>query len=78
MVAEADANFWSGEPGDLIQLGYEGRWRHIVIITDVIKDRNGNTVDYLINSNTADQRRFPVSAYLYPQQRLIKIYGWNG
>ena len=77
MVAEPDANYWSGKPGDLIQLGYEDNWRHVVIITRVVKDGNGNTVDYLINSNTADQRNYPVSAYLYPQHRLIRIYGWN-
>ena len=77
MAADVDANYWSGEPGDLIQLGYEDNWRHVVIITDVIKDENDNIVDYLINSNTADQRSFPVSAYLYPQHRLIKVYGWK-
>ena len=78
LVAEANANYAAGEPGDLIQLGYDDDWRHVVIITEVIRDGDGKAVDYLVNSNTADLRSYPVSAYIYPQHRLIKIYGWNG
>ena len=78
LVADADASYAAGEPGDLIQLGYEDDWRHVVIIADVLRDENGKAIDYLICSNTADLRSFPVSTYMYPRHRLIKIYGWNG
>lgn len=77
LVAEADVNFWAGEPGDFIQLGIDGRWNHVVVITEVLYDEAGKPVDYLINSNTADLRNYPVSTYMYSDQRLIKIYGWN-
>ena len=49
----------------------------MVIISQVIKDREGNTIDYLVNSNTADVKNFPVGAYPNPCQRLMKIYGCN-
>ncbi len=77
MVAHADAPYYSGEVGDIIHLGIDGDWRHTVIITDVMKDKNGDTVDYLVASNTANLRNFPASAYYYTQQMLIRIYGWN-
>lgn len=78
MAAAADVPYYSGEPGDVIHMAYEGEdWRHTVIITDVITDDEGNVVDYLICSNTADQRNFPVSAYAFTRQLLIRIEGWN-
>ena len=52
LVAQVDAPYYSGRPGDLIQMGTEGVWRHVVIIRDLVTDGAGNTVDYLINSNT--------------------------
>jgi hypothetical protein len=77
MVAHADAPYYSGEPGDVIHLGTSDDWRHTVMITRVMKDSAGKTVDYLVASNTANLRDFPASAYYYTQQMLIKIYGWN-
>ena len=77
LVAYADAPYYSGEVGDIIHLGVDGDWRHTVIIIDVITDTAGNTVDYLVASNTANLLHFPASAYYYTQQMLIKIYGWN-
>ena len=66
LVAEADAPYYSGQAGDLLTLGFSDDWRHVVFITDVIRDENGNAVDYLISSNTADQKNFPASAlFLY-------------
>lgn len=79
LVASAEEPYYSGEPGDLLHLGpEEGDWRHTVIITDVITDETGRVRDYLVHSNTADLKNFPASAYPYPCQRLIKIYGYNG
>jgi hypothetical protein len=69
--------FFAGEIGDVIIYGSEDRWKHAVIITDVIYDVDGNIIDYLINSNTTDRIHFPVSAYGYHNTALIKIIGWN-
>ena len=78
LVAQVDAPYYSGRPGDLIQMGTEGVWRHVVIIRDLVTDGAGNTVDYLINSNTNDMRNFPASLYCYPIFSLTRIAGWNG
>ncbi len=78
LVALADAPYYSGEVGDVIHLAAEeGDWKHTVLITSVLKNEAGETCDYLIHSNTADLKNFPVSIYPYPRQLLIKIYGWN-
>ena len=67
-----------GEIGDVLILGYdEENLYHAVIITDVVTDEEGNVVDYLVHSNTANQESFPVSAYGYTYQVLVKICGWN-
>lgn len=52
-------------------------FRHIVMISEVLTDESGNTVDYLICSNTGDLCDFPAGAYFYTYQQLIKIHGWN-
>ena len=77
LVAQADAPYYSGEEGDILHLGPVGFWKHTVIISDVIKDDNGNTLDYLVNSNTADLRNYPAGAYAYTYQSLVHIFGWN-
>ena len=46
-------------------------------IVGTVTDEAGNTVDYLVDSNTVGQRSFPAGAYDYFQQMLIRIYGWN-
>ena len=78
LAAWVGTSYCSGEIGDVIQLGRSDDWRHTVIIVDVITDESGQTVDYLVNSNTSDLINFPAGAYTYMQQSLIKIYGWNG
>jgi len=77
LVAVVDDNVFSGSPGDILQYGSNGEWVHSVIITQVIKDDQGNMVDYLINSNTTDRIDYPASAYGYVDFHLIKILGWN-
>ena len=47
------------------------------MISEVLTDESGNTVDYLICSNTGDLCDFPAGAYFYTDQQLIKIHGWN-
>lgn len=77
LVAIPDANDWIGEPGDILQFYALDKWRHSVLITDTIHDEEGNTIDYLISSHSADRRNYPASAYMFPESRLIKILGWN-
>jgi hypothetical protein len=76
MCAKVDVNIYLAEPGDIIQVGSDGAWKHTVIVVDVIKNE-GKIVDILINSNSIDRENYPVSAYNYANKRLIKIYGWN-
>ena len=77
MVAIVDYNYFGAEPGDIIQLGSIGSWAHTVVVTDVIRDANGNVIDLLISSNTIDRVNYPASAYGYSGRRVIKILGWN-
>lgn len=77
LAAVVDDNVYSGGPGDVLQYGNNGDWRHSVIIAEVIKDEYENVLDYLIYSNTTDRINYPASAYGYSQQRLIKIVGWS-
>ncbi|WKY43461.1 amidase domain-containing protein [Eubacteriaceae bacterium ES2] len=77
MVAIVDDNLYSGQAGDILQYGYDDNWMHSVIVTDVVENSDGSTVDYLINSNTTDRINYPASAYGYAQMRIIKIVGWN-
>lgn len=77
LAASADVSYYEGEEGDLIRMGSPEDWNHVVIISYVVRDEQGNTIDYLINSNTSDVKNFPVGAYPNPCQRLMKIYGWN-
>lgn len=77
LAAVVDADFLSGEKGDLIMMGTPADWNHVVIISEVVKDENGRTVDYMICSNTTDVRDFPVSAYPSTGRSLIRILGWN-
>ncbi len=78
LVAEVDAPYFSGQEGDLLEMGPGGDvWKHTVIITGLVKDDRGNTVDYLVDSNTADLRNYPAGAYSYTDLSLVRIAGWN-
>lgn len=77
LAAQADAPFDSGEPGDLIHLGREDGWHHTVVIVRTITAADGQVQDYLVDSNTADLRNWPVSTYHYTRQSLTKVLGWN-
>ena len=76
LCSEIIDNTYYADIGDIIQVGYKDIYSHTTIVTgSVIKD--GNTIDILLNSNTGDLENFPLSAYAYPNKRLIKILGWN-
>ena len=77
LVADTEAGYYTGEVGDVLIVGFNGDHRHTTIISNVVKDRDGNTVDYLISCNTTNYEDFPAAAYYYTFHRLIKIYGWN-
>jgi hypothetical protein len=63
------------EKGDVIQVGAYHQWRHSLVITDVLKDENGNMQEIVVASNTADRCNYPLSAYIYTYPRLIHIDG---
>ena len=77
LVADTEASYYTGEVGDVLIVGFNGDHRHTTIISHVVTDEAGNTVDYLISCNTTNYKDFPASAYYYTFHRLIKIYGWN-
>lgn len=77
LVAVTNASYDTGETGDLIHMGADGSWGHTVIITEPVLDASGQTVDYLVDSNTANLRNYPASLYGYPNMILTKIIGWN-
>ena len=77
LVSQVGAPYYTGEPGDLIQMGTKEGWHHVVIIGDLVTDEAGNTVDYLIHSNTNDMKNYPASLYGYPVFALTRIASWN-
>lgn len=75
LVADADANYYDGQIGDILIMG-DGGMEHTTVIADTITDGSG-TVDYLICSNTGNYRNFPASAYYYTYHWVVRIFGWN-
>lgn len=72
-----DINPFYAEPGDIGQVGFDEYYRHSVIIIGYIKDKNNKITDLLINSNSTNLENYPLSGYVYPYKRIIKIFGWN-
>ena len=77
LCAEVDINPFYAEAGDIGQVGYNNIYKHTVVIVGNIKDNNGKTTDLLINSNSINLENYPLSGYVYPNKRIIKILGWN-
>ena len=77
LVADTEAGYYTGEVGDVLIVGFAGDHRHTTVISHVVKDESGDTVDYLISCNTTNYKDFPASAYYYTFHRLVKIFGWN-
>ena len=77
LCAEVDINPFYAEAGDIGQVGYNNTYKHTVVITGTIKDKNGKIADLLINSNSINLENYPFSGYVYPNKRIIKILGWN-
>lgn len=77
LCAEVDINPFYAEAGDIGQVGYNNNYRHTVVIIGNVKDKNGKITDLLINSNSLNLENYPLSGYVYPNKRIIKILGWN-
>lgn len=77
LAAQTGAPYLTGQPGELIQMGENGSWRHVVIISQTVTDESGQTIDYLVHSNTSNLENWPASLYGYPQRLLTRIAGWN-
>lgn len=77
LCSVVDINPFYAEAGDVGQVGYDNNYRHSVVIIGNIKDKNDKVVDLLINSNSVNLVNYPLSGYVYPYKRIIKIFGWN-
>ncbi|MBQ8603581.1 MAG: amidase domain-containing protein [Oscillospiraceae bacterium] len=77
LICQADLRLEYAEKGDVIQVGAYNDWRHSLVVTDTVYDRNGNMIDITVASNTADRWNYPLSAYIYTYPRLIHILGQN-
>lgn len=71
-AVEADYN--ELELGDIVQLIYEGRAYHNMIITEVILEDN-YLIDYLICQHTSNLLNYPLSLK-DGERRYIKIFGY--
>lgn len=77
LVADTEANYYTGGVGDILILGPDGGHNHTTVISGIVRNELSETVDYLLCSNTTNYTDFPAGAYYYTSHRLIKIYGWN-
>ena len=70
LVAEANANLYYAQPGDIIMVG-NGGLGHTVIVSKVVDGH------ILVDSNSIDMKDYPIEAYTYTDVMLIKILGCN-
>lgn len=76
ICADSDINMFYAEIGDVGHVGYVD-FSHAVLVVELIKDKDGNVIDFLINANSVNVKDFPFMAYIYPNKRVIKILGYN-
>lgn len=77
LYCDSNANYYTGNVCDLILIGIDDTRSHATVISDIIKNKKGETIDYLLCCNTTNLKNFPAAAYHYTNQHLIRIYGWN-
>ena len=65
------------EKGDVVQLMIGDSVRTQVIVTDVVTDRSGNKLEFLVNGHDDDLTNYPLSMLHCDGVRLIKILGFN-
>ena len=75
LVTQPDIDLKYAQKGDIIQVGAYGKWRHSLVVSDVLTDENGTQTEIILASNTADRWNYPMSAYIYTYPRLIHIDG---
>ena len=76
LCSEVNVNSYYAQKGDIIQVGYDNKYRHTAFVIDTFT-KDDSVVDIILSSNTGDLEYYPLSAYVYPEKRLIKILGWN-
>lgn len=76
LCGEVNVNPYYAQKGDIIQVGYSNKYRHTALVMDTYS-KDDNVIDVILTSNTGDLEYYPLSAYVYPEKRLIKILGWN-
>jgi len=77
LICQADLRLEYARKGDVVQVGAYHDWRHSLVVTDVMYNRDGSLMDIIVASNTADRWNYPLSAYIYTYPRLIHILGQN-
>lgn len=65
------------EKGDVVQLITVDKVVSQVIITDIVTDIRGNTLDYLVCGHDSELVNYPLSALHCEKLRFIKILGYN-
>ena len=74
-IYAVEAEYNELEEGDIIQLIYEGRAFHTMIVSQVILDDRGYLLDYLVCQHTYDLIDYPLSQKI-GERRYIKILGY--
>ena len=70
-----ESDFENAQPGDVIQLSYEGEtFTHSMIVTGIRPRRRGDS-RLLISAHSYDARNRPLSTYDYEKARVIHILG---
>ena len=70
-----ESDFESAQPGDVIQLSYDGEnFTHTMIVTGIRPFRRGDR-RLLISAHSYDARNRPLSTYDYQKARVIHIIG---
>ncbi len=77
LVARVGAAYYTGQVGDILTMGIDNPRSHTTVICDTVTDADGQVIDFLLCSNTANLRNFPAGAYYYTNQQVTKIFGWN-
>ncbi len=77
LYCKCNDNYYAGNICDLVLIGVDSPRSHATVISDIIRNEKGQTIDYLLCCNTTNLKNFPASAYHYTNQHLIRIYGWN-
>jgi hypothetical protein len=74
-IYAVEAEYNELEEGDIIQLIYEGRAFHTMIVSQVILDDRAYLLDYLVCQHTYDLIDYPLSQKI-GERRYIKILGY--